>query len=165
MFLYCFLSSVIILITIALNSLSGKLLICISLSFFFCGFISFSHLEHIPLSSHFVWLSLLVYEIRWNSYLSWFWRCVLVGEHPFAVCVCSVALVGDLDLKWARVMTSPGLSWQPPPWWGLGLETEWLESEPGVKHGFSCGMMAVAALVGVWLEPEGLELQPGASCS
>ena len=55
-------------------------------------------------------------------------------------------------------------SWQPPLWWELELEIEGLKSEPGVSHGFSCGMMVVAALVGILLEPEGLKLQPRESC-
>ena len=53
--------------TIALNSLSGKLLISISLRVFPWGFVLFFHLELIPLSSHFFFFltfSFYLYEIR-----------------------------------------------------------------------------------------------------
>ena len=66
-------------------------------------------------------------------------------EHPFQ----SVLLSGFGGRPGSEISKDHGFSWQPPPWWGLELETEGLKSESGVSHGFSCGMMAVAALVGI----------------
>ena len=51
---------------------------------------------------------------------------VFAGEHLHAVFVCSVTLVGDLDLKGAVVMAFPRVWWQPAPWWELGLEMDGL---------------------------------------
>lgn len=67
------------------------------------------------------------------------------GEHPFQ----SVLLSGFGGRPGSEISKDHGFSRQPPPWWGLELETEGLKSESGVSHGFSCGMMAVAALVGI----------------
>ena len=118
-------------ILIALSSLSGKLFLSVSLGFFSI----FSFLV-LPLN---IFLCLLIlfnflclYEFRWNNYLSWSWRHVLVWEHPYEVCTCPVALVGELDLRWAQATSSCGVCWQPPPWWVVGLELEGLEPDPGV---------------------------------
>jgi len=64
-------NSVSILMTTTFRLILGKLLISISLRFFW-GFILFFHLENIPLSPHFVLLSVFVpyLDIRQNSYLS-----------------------------------------------------------------------------------------------
>ena len=57
---------------------------------------------------------------------------VFVWEHRCVVFKCLGALVGEVDLKWSRVMPSPEICWQSPPWWEVGLEMEELESEPGM---------------------------------
>ena len=75
-------------------------------------------------------------EILWESYLSWSGRGVLVREHPRAVCVCPVALVGELDGKWAGVGSSPMVCWELVPWWDVGPDKKGLEPGPGVSWGF-----------------------------
>ena len=106
------------------------------ISCFFRVFSIFFCLEKIPLSSHLLNF-LCLYEVRRNSYLSSSWRDVLVWEHPYAVYVCPVALVGELDLTWAGLMSSQGelaaITLQ-----GGGAGDGGLELEPGVSHGFSC---------------------------
>ena len=95
---------VIILISNALNSLVS-FFISVSLVVFY-GFSLVLSWKQIPLSSHFAYYSL--YEIKWNSYLLWFWKCVLVWEDLYTVCVCPVALMGELDLTWIKPNLSPG---------------------------------------------------------
>ena len=64
-------------------------------------------------------------------------------QHPYTDCMCPVALVGKLDLKWAQVTFFPRVS----PWWEVALEMEGLEPEPGA--GASAMLSAVTALSGV----------------
>ena len=64
------------------------------------------------------------------------WKWFLVWECPYEVCVCPMALVGELDLKWAWTVSSPGVWWQPLHWWDVGLELVGPEPEPGVSKGF-----------------------------
>ena len=59
------------------------------------------------------------------------------GSISMLVFICSVALVGELDLKWPWVTSTPWMCWQFPTWWEVGLEMEWLEPESGVNQKFS----------------------------
>ena len=52
--------------------------------------------------------------------------------------MCPVAFVGELDLKWAMAASLPGVHWQPPPGWEVGLESESLEPKLGASQDFSC---------------------------
>ena len=61
---------------------------------------------------------------------------VLMWEHPYAVCMCQ-ALVGELDLQWAQVMSSPWACWQLSPWWETGLEIDGSGPGPSVSQTFS----------------------------
>ena len=56
---------------------------------------------------------------------------VFLCECPYTVCMCSLALVGELDLLWAWVMSSSRVCWQLLPWEVVGLETKGLEPGPG----------------------------------
>ena len=110
-------SSVSILITNALNSLSGKLFICFIGCFFFFPqgffFLIFSF-ERNP----FVFSFCLTHSVSMKlGYLSWSWRGVLC--------------------MWVWVTSSPRVCWKPSPWCEVGLEIERLEPEPGVNWGFS----------------------------
>ena len=67
--------------------------------------------------------------IRWNSYLSQSWRCVLVQEHLFVDCMCLVAWTEGLEPKQA----CPGMCWELPPWWE-GWSLVWAWDLPGVIH-------------------------------
>ena len=94
-------------VTIALNSLSGKSFISVS---FFSPWGFYLVFLFGTYSSIFLFcftFSVYLYEIRQNSYLSQSWRCLLVRESPYAVCVCPVALVGELDLQWEGVHYIP----------------------------------------------------------
>lgn len=55
-------------------------------------------------------------------------------EHPYAVSVSPLALVGELNLKWAEAVSSKGVQWLSMHWWVVGLEWEHLELEPGVNQ-------------------------------
>ena len=57
-------------------------------------------------------------------------------EHPSAVCMSLVAMLGELDLAWTEVMSLLRVNWQLLSWEEVGLETEWLESEPAMSWGF-----------------------------
>ena len=71
--------------------------------------------------------------------------------------LCSLCVLSGFDGRsGSETNKDHDFSWQPPPWWELELETEGLKSEPGVSHGFSCGMMVVAALVGYDWSQRGL---------
>lgn len=91
-------SSVSIFITIALNSLSYKLIICFIRAF--PGVLSYSFAWHISLCSHILFSFICcLCEPEWNSHLYRSWRGLLVWERPYIACMCSVALVGELVLK------------------------------------------------------------------
>ena len=60
------------------------------------------------------------------------WECL------YAVCLCPVTLLTELDLKWAQAASFPGVCWQLPPWWEVGLESKGLEPKPGASQDFSC---------------------------
>lgn len=83
-------------------------------------------------------LTSCLFEIWWNIYLFQPWRCVLVWECLYAVCLYPVTLLTELDLKWAQAASFPGVCWQSPPWWEVGLESEGLEPKPGASQDFSC---------------------------
>ena len=89
--------------------------------------------------------SVCFYEIRWNCYLSQSWRHVLVWECPYAVCMCLVTLMGELDLMRALLsVASSKVHWFLPPWWGMGPG---MEPELGMSGSLSHGVMALTALV------------------
>lgn len=54
-------------------------------------------------------------------------------EHPYAVCMCPVALLGELGLAQTQVMPFFRVNWQFPPWKEVGLEKEELEPKPCVR--------------------------------
>ena len=107
-------SSVNIFIIDALNSLSGKLLISLSL----CGFsgvfsCSFSW-------EQFLSLFILLYFLcpsyfRRNSCLLWSYRGDLRGNIPVQT-VCPVPWVGELGLPWRQITSFLRLCWQLTPW-------------------------------------------------
>ena len=72
---------------------------------------------------------------------------ILVCECLYVVCKCPVALVGKLDLKWAKIPSSPGVCWQLLSWWEVGLEMEGLEPQPGESWLLPCSV-AVTSLSG-----------------
>ena len=131
-----FLTSVSILITIVLNSLSGNYL-CFIRGFFSVIFPPRSLIWNMSLCLFILFNFLCLCEIRWNIYPSQSSRCALVWEYLYAICLCTVALVEELDLKWAWAASFPGVCWQPPPWWEVGLESEGLEPKPVASQDFS----------------------------
>ena len=91
-------SSVRIFVTIALNSLSYKLVICFTRAF--SGVLPYSLAWHISLCFHILFSFICcLCELEWSSHLYRSWSGVLVWERPYTSCMCSVALVGELDLK------------------------------------------------------------------
>ena len=54
-------------------------------------------------------------------------------KHPYIVCMYPVALMGV-----NTGCVSPGVCWQLPPWWEVGLELEVLDPQLGASLGFSC---------------------------
>ena len=93
--------------------LFGQFFISVSLVVFY-GFSLVLSLKQTPLSSNFAYYSL--YEIKWDSYLLWFWKCVLVWEDLYIVCVCPVALMGELNLTWMQAKSFPRECWQLSSW-------------------------------------------------
>ena len=55
-------------------------------------------------------------------------------------------------------MSSPGVCWQLVPWWEVWLEMDGLELEPGVSQGFSWAQQKSPLWFGAWPGPKGLEL-------
>ena len=85
-------NSVNILITSALNFLSGKLFISV-LFFFFRYFLLLFQLKQTPLYFHFAYLFLFLLKLGEKiTYGFLLWMC------PYTVCRCPVALMGELDL-------------------------------------------------------------------
>lgn len=58
-------------------------------------------------------------------------------ESLYVVYVGPAALVGEVNLKWARLTPSPRVCWQLSPWYEARLEMEGMEPQPGVTRGFS----------------------------
>ena len=100
----------------------------------FSGFFSCSFIWNICLSLLVLFTFLCLYEVRQNSYLPQSRRHILVWEHPFAAYVCPAALAGELNLKWSQTESSLLVIWQPSCW-EVGLDSEGLESEPGMSQG------------------------------
>ena len=55
----------------------------------------------------FLFLILCLYEFRWNSYLLWSWRGVLMWEHPCVDSLSSVPLVGGPHLMRTPITSFP----------------------------------------------------------
>ena len=54
---------------------------------------------------------LCAYEIQWDSYLL-SWKSVLLWECLYAVFICPVHMVGDLDLMRKQIMSFLSVCWQ-----------------------------------------------------
>ena len=112
-----------IFMTVALNSLSCKLPISVSLVWFFFppwGFIySFVWNKFLCLLILFGFLWLLLW-IRWNSYILWSWRCSLVLEYS----LCRLHVLGSFGMPTGDgagmgLGESCRVLWVGPgvPWW------------------------------------------------
>ena len=82
---------------------------------------------------------------------------VLLWEHPYVVYMCPVALVGELDLKWAQTASFPGVCWQQV---GLELEQPEPEAEPGVSQSFSYSQWPLLPYWGKWQGLRGWNRSP-----
>ena len=59
-----------------------------------------------------------------------------VGWSLFSLLMAS-GFHGWLYLKWSGARFFPGVCWQPPPWWKVGLELKGLERKPSATWHFS----------------------------
>ena len=121
-------SSISILITIALNSLSGELFISVSLGLFFRSFY-YSFIWNIFLCLLVLLNFLCMNEIRWDSYLSQSVGVSLCGS------ISKQSLMGELKVKWAQTIYFPwyagsqhvggryvsSCKGKTRTWWKLGL--------------------------------------------
>ena len=103
--------------------------------FFVCLFVCFLffHLKHIFLFSHLLNF-LCLFEIKWNSYLSFLKGCPCVGASIYNLHVSS-GFCG-MAVSEVSITSSPRVCWQLSPWWEVGLEMEGVEPERGVSQGF-----------------------------
>lgn len=127
--------------TIDLNSLSDKLFISLPLGFFMRSYLILSLgtlLLCTPILFYFHCLYMKLGEVV--TYPGFKGVCLLGSILSQSVCArwLSRRSGSEMSLSWGSELADTTLA-------GLGLE----ESEPHVSHGFSCGMMLVAALVGV----------------
>ena len=82
-------------------------------------------------------------------------------EHPYVVYMCTVTLVGELDLKWPKVTSSPRVCWQLSLCWEVWLEMEGPESGSSVSQSFSL-VWSCAEARGAWVGAQsGLGLMLG----
>lgn len=83
----------------------------------------------------------------WNSYLPPSWRCVLVWEHPCAVCVCERLWWEGWVWGEHRLCLPVGVR-QLLPWWKARLDLEGLRPEPGASQSFSSAQLLSQPEVG-----------------
>ena len=102
-------------------------------------------------------------EIRWNSYFFQFWMGILVLEHPFAVYMCPMALVGVLELKWPQVTYSLRVCSQLSHWWEMWLEIGGVRVRARCETGLLLCSVFVTAFSGVGLCPKVLKQRPWGS--
>ena len=127
--------------------------------FFFCSF-NWDHFFCLLILLNF----LCLYEFRWNRYLLWSRRAVLMWKCTYTVCVCPVALVGELDFMWTQVMSFLRVCWQMSPTLvgggdGDGGARAWARRQVGLPL---CSV-AVTALSRVGSDPKLLEYNPWGS--
>ena len=81
-------------ITTILNYLSCKLFISVSLLIFLRSSLS---VETSAFAFSFCFSFFYLYKFRWNSYLLWSWRIVLMWDYHCKECLYPVPLIGELD--------------------------------------------------------------------
>ena len=140
-----------ILMTISLNSLSGKLLIFISLGGFFKGFILFFHLEHIFVSL-FCLTFVYFYKLGERAMPPGLEGMTLCGSVLSVNCLYLAALADQLELKWVQFEGSPwgALCWRPPWWGGWGWTEHRLGSVPGECGSWGLVHLLLDLILGFW---------------
>ena len=138
--------SISILITVALNFYQVDDLSLFHYIFFLRYFYSCSLIWVIFLCFLILFYFLCLYKIKWNSYLPPSCGCVLFWEHPCVVCMCPVAVMGDLHQKWAWSASSSEVCSQHHLG-GVRVRAGGARARVSCKPGFLLCLMAICTLM------------------